>query len=721
MVEVALSALGGAGWQFLDNNGRILSGGRLYTYQAGTTTPQATYADSGGNVSNGQYVQLDSAGRPPSEIWLLKTQNYKFEVRSATDTSIRTYDNIPGIASAADFSAFVVRLASGEGADLVGFSHDETYVDGTVGNSLKQVLRITDEPFASELTVVAQIQAAINRAQSLGGGVVFIPPGTWDCGSTNLNITGAGVTIFMMGATLLNTRIVMGPTATDPSLVGGTILDNTSNSSAYLFDISATRPRVNGTIFRKLPVTGGVMGYIRKEASFGEFFGYKTFGANGIFVSGHDHVFGGYEMECRGVDPATPGSDDAFAIKAASTDISVPVETYNIAIGPGTVRGFTNIVGIGSEIGLSNADDPTYSSFVRNVTVTGVAAYRCGYIAYIKPGAVSADYRNGLVEAIAVSNCTLIDPTGNNFQSGILITAGRGAIVRDVNISNCVVRARGLNPSVIHVGVYIRGANQGASATIEDIEINDCAFYDNFDGADNGPSTPGQPFHAIVAIERLSAANDTIRRIRMRGLKGRGTKNMAISAENTPQGPVQIEDSNFELIGVNPISGTYRGIMGVTSATDFAFSDLVIQEAGSQRPGGQTTFVAKTDMAVVSVGTAAAGTGYRAPLWTAPRNCWVWKIELVNDLAITQSDVDYSTYTLRNMSTASDIVSVTTKTTGGLAFAADTPTSLSATAFDSAAGYLPRNAVLRFEKADTGLGQPMDRMYALIHYLPYGR
>jgi hypothetical protein len=36
-MAVLLSPLGGAGWQFFNNDGTVLSGGKLYTYAAGTT------------------------------------------------------------------------------------------------------------------------------------------------------------------------------------------------------------------------------------------------------------------------------------------------------------------------------------------------------------------------------------------------------------------------------------------------------------------------------------------------------------------------------------------------------------------------------------------------------------------------------------------------------------------------------------------------------------
>ena len=51
-MAVNLSPVAGAGWQFFDNNGAPLSGGLIYTYLAGTTTPQATYTTSSGNVAN---------------------------------------------------------------------------------------------------------------------------------------------------------------------------------------------------------------------------------------------------------------------------------------------------------------------------------------------------------------------------------------------------------------------------------------------------------------------------------------------------------------------------------------------------------------------------------------------------------------------------------------------------------------------------------------------
>lgn len=94
---VALSSLGGAGWQFFDANGDPLSGGKLYSYAAGTSTPATTYTSNTGLTANANPIILDSAGRVPNEIWLTNATSYKFVLASSTDVIIWTKDHIPGI------------------------------------------------------------------------------------------------------------------------------------------------------------------------------------------------------------------------------------------------------------------------------------------------------------------------------------------------------------------------------------------------------------------------------------------------------------------------------------------------------------------------------------------------------------------------------------------------------------------------------------------------
>ena len=97
MTIVNLSIYGGVGWQFFDNSGNPLVGGLLYTYEAGTTTPLATYTSSSGATAHTNPIQLNSAAKVPGgEIWLDASQKYKFVLKTSTDVLLNTYDNIGG-------------------------------------------------------------------------------------------------------------------------------------------------------------------------------------------------------------------------------------------------------------------------------------------------------------------------------------------------------------------------------------------------------------------------------------------------------------------------------------------------------------------------------------------------------------------------------------------------------------------------------------------------
>jgi hypothetical protein len=107
-MAVFLSPVGGVAAQFFTNTGAVLTGGKLYTYAAGTTTPLASYTTNAGNVARTNPVVLDAAGRVPGsgEIWILPV-SYKFVLKDSNDVLIATYDNIfgSGAFSATNYTA----------------------------------------------------------------------------------------------------------------------------------------------------------------------------------------------------------------------------------------------------------------------------------------------------------------------------------------------------------------------------------------------------------------------------------------------------------------------------------------------------------------------------------------------------------------------------------------------------------------------------------------
>lgn len=78
--------------QFLDDNGNPLSGGLLYTYLAGSSTPVNTYTDSTGGTQNTNPVVLNARGE--ADVWLSSALAYKFVLKDSLDAEIWSVDNI---------------------------------------------------------------------------------------------------------------------------------------------------------------------------------------------------------------------------------------------------------------------------------------------------------------------------------------------------------------------------------------------------------------------------------------------------------------------------------------------------------------------------------------------------------------------------------------------------------------------------------------------------
>jgi len=141
-MSVNLSPIGGGAAQFFNNDGTVLSGGKLNTYTAGTTTPATTYTTSAGTIAHANPIILNSAGRVSGsgEVWLTDGISYKFVLTDANNVLIATYDNIFGIGDTTALLNFEATLASSTGSSLVGYQLSGT---GTVSTTVQAKLRQT--------------------------------------------------------------------------------------------------------------------------------------------------------------------------------------------------------------------------------------------------------------------------------------------------------------------------------------------------------------------------------------------------------------------------------------------------------------------------------------------------------------------------------------------------------------------------------------------------
>jgi hypothetical protein len=137
-MAVNLSPLAGAGAQFFDNSGNVLTGGKLYTYLAGTTTPAVTYTSNNGVTPHSNPIILNAAGRVPDsgEIWLTDGVLYKFVLKDSNDVQIATWDNIDGINS-----------------NFVAYSTQNETATATQGQTVFTLTSIQYQPATNNLAV----------------------------------------------------------------------------------------------------------------------------------------------------------------------------------------------------------------------------------------------------------------------------------------------------------------------------------------------------------------------------------------------------------------------------------------------------------------------------------------------------------------------------------------------------------------------------------------
>lgn len=132
-MAIALNAVS----QFLDDFGRPLSGGKVWTYAAGTLTPLASYTSQDGDVPNTNPVVLDAAGR--AQIWLTPNVPYKIRVTDASDVELEVTDEFyAGMNPEQLDIAGQVPASGGEFTGSVNFAGGATF-GGTAAQDLATI------------------------------------------------------------------------------------------------------------------------------------------------------------------------------------------------------------------------------------------------------------------------------------------------------------------------------------------------------------------------------------------------------------------------------------------------------------------------------------------------------------------------------------------------------------------------------------------------------
>jgi hypothetical protein len=157
-------------FQWFDDNGVILSGGKVNTYLAGTTTPQATYTDSTGVTPNANPLILGPNGRLQNvQIWQPQSVALKIVFTDKNNVQLGPiFDQLTGIDDPTSSLSLYNNPTSGFGVDLVA--------NAMRSYDIFSSLRAANVPVLSAgQTLVVDVEGA-NLVTDTGGGLFYWNP-----------------------------------------------------------------------------------------------------------------------------------------------------------------------------------------------------------------------------------------------------------------------------------------------------------------------------------------------------------------------------------------------------------------------------------------------------------------------------------------------------------------------------------------------------------------
>lgn len=492
-MTVNLSMLAGAGAQLLDNNANPLSGGLMYTYEAGTTTPLATYTTSAGNVAHANPIVLDSAGRVPSsgEIWLTDGDDYKFVVKTAAGVTIATYDNITG-----NGGGILTLLSASSGSSLVGFiAAGAGAVARTAQSKMRDAVSVKDYGASSSATAAANLSAfklAVAAVQT--GGTLLIPV---DASFYSIDTTGGLSTAIEIdkrmqivfegdvkanfGTQQANPPYIFSVTADDVTFTGGggkiigngTINDtNTGNQDTFpgLIRVTGDNFTMTGNIIDTPPKVGVLLYSCTGAKILGNTFTggptVSTFGNTAHFAV-YAYLGGEHNISDNLFTPDASGGMYINAIFFNGTDDSII--DANVCVHPyeklAYVVGSHNLITNNYVVGNP---DP----------IPGTSPAISGTLTSVFRGMGNFNKFSNNVSKYCLAGCTIMDGYGNEVSSNSFIDCGQIGVAvfassgytgtfNGTVITNNVITGADIPGITIGNGIYV----YVASATSTNIMI----------------------------------------------------------------------------------------------------------------------------------------------------------------------------------------------------------------------------------------------------------
>lgn len=211
------------------------SGGKVYFYEAGTSTPKNTYPTEADAIAltnaNANPLILDSTGRPSTAIWLLTDTQYKVVIKNSADVTISTTDDVSGTFDplTADYDSKSAKYSDGDG---MADSNGNEVVTVTKTTSAVNQVNVTNAATAGSpdiaaagddsnisLTVNGKGTGTVNVGASAGGvklgNASLLFPNSDGSSGQLIKTNGAGTLSFVTGSSdLILPRNYRDPLAT---------------------------------------------------------------------------------------------------------------------------------------------------------------------------------------------------------------------------------------------------------------------------------------------------------------------------------------------------------------------------------------------------------------------------------------------------------------------------------------------------------------------------
>jgi hypothetical protein len=369
--------------QFIDAAGIPLAGGFVYTYAAGTTTPQTTYTDSTGATANSNPIVLDSRGE--ANIWL-GSATYKFKLTDSNGTEIWTVDNISA-------------PTSGLSPVLSG---NVTIDSNTAGTALTITQTGTGLALKIEDTSSDPTPFVVDATGQVGIGTIS-PATALDVNDGTIQLSSSGTSRATLAADASNTTL---------SSVGARGLILAANSANLVYGTSSGFVGIkNASPTVELDITGAI------KTS-----GAATIGGN-TAVTGTLSATGNISTSAGNIT-ATAGSITAGTSITATTSASVGTTLSVDTIAEKTSNAGVTVDGVLLKDGVTAASSIIITSGTPLATTSGSSVEFTGIPTWAKKITVmfygiSVDTTNGIYVQIG--------PSGGVTTTGYTSTSIRGS------------------------------------------------------------------------------------------------------------------------------------------------------------------------------------------------------------------------------------------------------------------------------------------------------